>query len=99
MIQILANCDTVSSLVTMKALKKILSIIQIIGPIVLIVALTFHITQLVMNPDDKKILKKILISILATVIIFFIPLIVNVVMGWMDNATTFSACWNSIPDD
>lgn len=99
MIQILADCDTVSSLVAMKAFKKILSIIQIVGPILLIAALTFHISKLVADPNDKKTQKKILISILATVILFFVPLIVNVVMGWMDNATSFSACWNSIPDD
>ena len=95
MIQILeVTCSSSILKVTLTALKRLLTIIQIMGPIVLIVALFFHITKLIANPDDKKTSKKIINSIIATVILFFIPFLVNFVMNLMGNNYNISACWN-----
>ena len=96
MIQLLVDCNAVSKTVLVKVIKKALTIIHIVGPILLIFALTIHITQLVANPDDKKLQKKILTSILATLFLFFLPTIFNLIMSLVSNATEFSACWNSI---
>ena len=99
MIQILeASCSSPALAVTLRALKKILTVIQIIGPILLIVALTMQITQLMANPDDKKLPKKIFNSILATLFLFFIPLLIDLVMRLMGQSFTISACWSSIPN-
>ena len=76
--------------------KNILNLIHIIGPILLIVALIMHFIKLMSNPDDKKLLPKIRNSIIATILLFFIPTIVNVVMGTIDNSYDISACWNSV---
>lgn len=79
----------------MGALKKILRIIQIVGPIILIVTLYFDITKLVANPDDKKTTKKIINSVLATVLLFFIPFLVDLVLKLMGENYSISSCWNS----
>ena len=99
MIQILeVSCSSPALAVTLRALRKILTVIQIVGPILLIVSLTFQITKFMANPDDKKLSKGIFNSILATILLFFIPLFINLVMGWMGQTFTVSACWNSIPN-
>ncbi len=97
MIELLkVECSSVSKSVTVDALKNILNVIHIVGPIILIVALTIHITQLVANPDDKKLQKKILTSVLATLFLFFLPTILILIMNLLGNATEFSACWNEL---
>ncbi len=92
------SCSSPALAVTLRALRKILSIIQIVGPILLIVSLSIQLTQMMASPDDKKLPKKIFNSILATVLLFFIPLFIEIVMGWMGQNFTISACWNSIPN-
>ena len=96
MIQLLVECNSPALAVTLSAVKKVLTIIQIVGPILLILAIALHVTQLMANPDDKKIPKKIFNSILATLFLFFIPLLINIVLKWMGTSFNFSACWNSI---
>jgi len=48
-----------------------------------------------MNPDEKKEPGKIKNKIIALILLFFIPTLVNGVMGLLDDSTTFSSCWNS----
>ncbi len=76
--------------------KRILGIIQIIGPIIFMVALIIHLVNLMSNPEDKKLPKKIFNSLIAIILLFFIPFLVNFVMGLMDESFSLSACWNSI---
>jgi len=97
MFQILeATCSSPALAVTLRALKKIMGVIQIIGPILLIVSLSIQITQLLANPDDKKLPKKIFNSILAIILLFFIPVFINIIMKWMGSTFTVSACWDSV---
>ena len=74
--------------------KNILNIIWIAGPILSILSLTINITMLAKDPDEKKTIKKIKNSVIALVILFFIPVLVNVVINLVDN--DFSDCWNSV---
>ena len=96
MIQILASCSSPALGAALSAFKKILGIIQIIVPILLMVGLAIHIIQLVHNPDDQKRKKKALNSVIAAVIVFFVPMFIDVVMGMVGDSFTVSACWNSI---
>ena len=75
--------------------KNILNLIQIIGPILCIISLTITLIKMVSNPDEKKLPNKIKNSILALILLFFIPLIVNVVMSMAGDSTDLSSCWNS----
>ena len=76
-------------------IKNIMNLIMVIAPIMAIIAICVLITQLVLKPDEKKLLNKIKNATLALVIIFFIPLIVNVSMSLLGNKTNISGCYNS----
>lgn len=77
-------------------IKRVMGLIQIIGPILAIVSLIIHITMLVKDPDDKKRVKKIHNSVIALFVLFMVPVIVNATMSLLDDSTAFSNCWNSI---
>ena len=77
-------------------IKRALTIIQIVGPIILILALTINLTKGVFNPEDKKSMKKLFNSILATLILFFLPIFINIFMGVLGENFTVSSCWNNV---
>ena len=73
--------------------NHILTLISIIVPIILIISLIKTFIRLVQNPEEKEGTKKIINSLAATVIFFFIPLIMNVLMYTMGERYNFSSCW------
>ena len=75
MINLLVDCSSPTLWSILNVTKKAFTLIQIIAPILLIISLIMNITKLVSNPEDKKAGKKIKNAILATIIIFFIPLV------------------------
>ena len=48
--------------------------------------------QMVINPDEKKSLKKLSNKIMAAVIVFFIPMIVSLIVDITDESINLSAC-------
>lgn len=74
--------------------KKILLLIQIAVPIMLLIWGSVGFIRLVINPDEKSGVKKIVNKFLAAVFVFMIPVIMNVVMGMLGEKTNFSNCWN-----
>lgn len=96
MIEVLAvSCSSPVLGNILSALRKILGLIQIIGPLVLLVSLILTITKLMADPDNKKLTKKIINSVLAAVLLFFIPMFVNLAMNLLGEDYNISACWNS----
>ena len=96
MIEVLAvSCSSPVLGNILSALRKMLGLIQIIGPLVLLVSLILTITKLMADPDNKKLTKKIINSVLAAVLLFFIPMFVNLVMNLLGEDYNISACWNS----
>lgn len=91
----LAVCNNAVLGVFLKLVKDGLSLIQIIGPILLIVSLGFTFVKLIQHPDDKKLFPRIKNALLALVIIFFIPMIVIAVLNMVDEDNEFGACWRS----
>lgn len=79
----------------LKIIKTFFTIIEVIAPIVLIVSLFILFTKLVSDPDNKKLINNVKNAIIACVIIFLIPFIVNLVMLIIGEKYTFSECWNS----
>jgi len=92
---ITSACSDPALQAVLSVVKRVLSLIQIIGPILSVISLAIHITMLVKNPDDKKRLSKVKNSAIALVALFMVPVIVNAAFGLLDNSTTFSSCWNS----
>ena len=107
-VQILSGCNsdigsccsdaTLVSLIDI--VRKIMEIFQVIVPIVLLVMLMVQLSKLVMNPDEKGGLRKITNRIIAAMIIFLLPVFVNVVMSWLPETENFqvAACWKTARD-
>jgi len=89
------NCKSIVMNNVLFAVKNILNLIMIISPILAILSGVLMLIKLLQNPEDKKAPKKLLNTVKALVIIFFIPLITNVAMKIIDNKTDISACYNS----
>ena len=94
-LEVIKECSSNDLATFMQIAKNILNLLHIIGPILLLIALVVHFIKLMSNPDDKKLLPKIRNSVIAAILLFFIPTIVNVVMGTVDNSYEISACWNT----
>ena len=89
------NCSSPGLGGILFAIKNMLNLIQIIAPILLIVMASLHIFAVMRNPDDKKRVKKVINSFIAAAVIFFIPMLLNVVMQMLGTSTTISDCWNA----
>ena len=76
------------------ATQRILKLIQLLGPILLLIMASIHLTQLLMYPDDKKRVAKIRNAFIATAALFFIPMFVNVFMSLLGDSFLITSCWN-----
>ena len=76
-------------------MKNALTIIQIAIPILLLVMATIQMIKMMASPDDKKSPKALLNKFIAALVVFFIPLIVNVVLSIIPDSFELSACWKS----
>lgn len=88
MVNILSSiCSNYSLAHALHIVKKFLDIIQIVGPILAIVTLYINLTKGTVNSneDDSHIRKKIINSLLATAILFFMPAIFNFTMNLLAN--------------
>ena len=88
-------CNDPGLISILAIVKKILSLLQIIGPILALISLSLHLIKLMNNPDDKKGLPKVRNSAIALVALFMVPVVVNAFFGLLDDSTTLSSCWNS----
>lgn len=91
-------CTDYSMVVVLDYLKKILDLIQLVVPILLMVALVVQFTQLVVNPDDEKKRKSMFNKFKAAILCFLLPFIVNLTLGILpDDMDTFQlgACWDT----
>lgn len=91
--QILSGCSSPGLSAVLGVAKKLLDLIQIFGPILLIISIAYTFIKLMQHPDDKKLFARIKNSALALIVVFFVPLFVNMVMNMTDGTTQFSACW------
>ena len=75
--------------------KRFFTILQIIVPIIAILFLAVNVIKIVVNPDEKKNMKAFYNWLIAFVIIFFLPTIVNTTMGLLGENYSISSCWNN----
>ena len=74
--------------------KRVMNILWIIGPILAIIGAVMALTKLLSNPEEKKYKTLLKNMIIALLMLFFLPIIVNTVMGMFDDSFEISACWN-----
>ena len=98
MINILLTCNNPGLASIISIIKNIVTLVQIIVPILLMIATLINLVKLINNPDDKKIPKRIFNSLMAAIIVFFVPMIINITMSMLGESFTVSSCWNSVKD-
>lgn len=96
----LGSCCSDPGLVSIiDIVRKGMDLFQLIVPILLLVMLVVQLTKLVVNPDEKNGIKKITNRILAAMIIFILPIIINILLTNFelpDNKQfQLSACWKA----
>ena len=90
---IVSSCSDYAMVSVLSVVKRMLSLFQIIAPILCIVSLLITFFNLVRDPDNKKTLVKIKNTLHALFAVFFVPVAVNVVFGMLDDSTPISSCW------
>ena len=74
--------------------KKFMNILWIIGPILAIIGGGIALFKLMSNPEEKKYKSLFKNMLIALIMLFFIPAIVNVVMQMFDGQFELASCWN-----
>ena len=74
--------------------RRVMGIIQLAVPIMLIIWATLQLLKLVMNPDEKNGVKKLINKFIAAAIVFFIPVFINATMSLLGSDLTIKACWD-----
>lgn len=90
------NCNSASLAMILYFVKSILNIIMIISPILAIISFIVALVFSFKNPDDINNIKKVKNIGVALVIIFFIPVIVDVSMSLLGDNYQFSSCWKKV---
>ncbi len=82
LVDLQSNCSDYGIALYLHIIKEILYIIHIIVPIVLMLMVAINLLQLMMDPDDQKKIKmsRFKNKIIAAVIVFFIPYIINLII-------------------
>ena len=95
---ILSQCNDYAILPIINVLKNIFMMMLIIGPALSIVSLSILFFKLMMNPEDNndKIKHGIKNSLISLVILFLLPVLINLVMYVLGNSFTVSSCWNNV---
>lgn len=94
---VLGTCCSDYALVTiLDIVRKAFDILQIFVPIILILMTVIQMVKLTANPELKNGTKKVITNVIAAVIVFFLPTIVDTVMGMLPSSEYFqvSSCWN-----
>ena len=90
---ILMECNNIVLGSFLYFFKNFLTLVWIVGPILAIISLTINIIQMLREPENKKTPKKIWNSVVALVVLFMIPTIINAAMALVDDKSEISACW------
>jgi len=94
------ECNSSSLLLFLSILKKGLSILWVVGPILAIISLTISFSKIALfTEEEKKEKNKMKNSIIALIVVFFIPIIVTFVLDNMGSNFKVSSCWAQVNED
>ncbi len=95
----LGTCCTDYGLLTILDIsRKVLDLIQLVAPILLMIALAIQLTQLLVNPDDKKKTKSLINKFIAALLCFFVPYLVDLSLSLLPSdieSFQIGACWDT----
>ena len=87
-------CSDGGLVVLIDTTRRVMTVIQIVVPILLLIGATIGLVKLVMDPEQKNGQKKLLNSFIAAVVVFMIPTLVNFTLGLMPDSFSLKACWD-----
>ena len=89
------KCSDYAIVPIIKVLRAIFTMIEVIAPILAIVAGTILLLRMMTNPDDKKLINNMKNMILSLVIVFLLPALTNLTMYILGENFSVSSCWNN----
>lgn len=92
---IVSTCSDYALANLLYIVQRIMTLVQIIAPILAIVALSITAGKMMMHPDDKKSFSGFKNTIIALLIVFLLPFIINFSMKLAGNNFDFTTCWNN----
>lgn len=92
LLDVVSQCNDPVMIHILGLCKRVLSVIQLVGPIIAMVALILNLIKLVTNPEEKKYNKALVNWGIAFVMFFLIPVFINVVMG-LFSSFKIGNCW------
>ena len=93
---LILSCSTTSIALLIVVARRILHLIQIIVPILLIVMVIYNLFQLMNNPELKNGQKMIINKVIAAVVVFMIPILLEAFLNLLPGRINFIECWNEI---
>ena len=86
-------CENYGIVVLMYIASKFIDILQIIVPILEIIGLGINLVKAVTDPEDKKVLSRIKNCIIALIMVFIIPVLVNTTMSLVTSGYSIEGCF------
>lgn len=94
-LDLIGTCSDPGLANVLAILKRLLELLQLFGPLIAIISLVIIFIKLIVNPNGKNYNKLIRNCLLALVVMFMVPTIVNAVMLLFDDRFELSSCWNN----
>ena len=94
-LDMVSNCGNPALANLFNIAQKFINIVQILAPILAIISLGVNLVKSVMDPDDKKGFGRYKNWLIALVMIYAIPTLVDATMGMLGENYSISACWNN----
>ncbi len=93
-----AICTDPDAMTILRMVKTLITVAKILLPLIIIVTASINFGKVAIsgNFDDiKKPAEKLMYSLIAAVIVFFIPTVVNVIFGFVDDRVDVIACFEN----
>ena len=89
---ILNLCDSTAIVKIMTIVNFVIKLIRIFVPIILIIMCMLDLVKAVFNGELSKQLKLIVLRLITAVLVFLIPIIVNLIIGVVDPKNEYGRC-------
>lgn len=87
-------CNDPAMIPVLSVFRNLLSMIQILVPLVLLCMVGYNLIKLMQNPDMKNGLKGLSNRFIAAAVVFFVPLLVDVSLN-LAGSTSIGDCWKN----
>ncbi len=89
------SCKDYGIVSVLAIIKRMLSLMQLVVPIVLIASCIWGLTRMLINPEDKKGLVNLRNKVAATLIFIFVPFLMNLVLSWTNSTFNVGGCFQA----